>query len=318
MPARKITADDARAIMVATLDGIKRARGTTAHHTRAGVVRAILDRWNLILDLSWCRDCTPPRAGSFKIIGSSIKTRKGRSVKVETGVIYMSPASEAGRNNCENSTAPCRQLCLGHNSGQLAIGKDSRNSRIWKTALFYGAPDLFADLLHHEILSLIKRARAGGMVPAFRLDGSTDLGIGAAIARFYPRARWYDYTKNPQRARDAAAGVYGKNYSVTFSFSGSNLPECRAVLRAGGNVAVVYDCNARKKDPIPARTMGRPVIDGNRHDARFKDPAGVVVGLTFKAARKRARFLASGIRQGFIIPTTPDHTMPLPAWARRK
>jgi hypothetical protein len=47
------------------------------------------------------------------------------------------------------------------------------------------------------------------------------------------------------------------------------------------NVAVVF------KDKLPSRWMSRPVIDGDKHDLRFKDPSGVIVGLVAKGLGKK-------------------------------
>jgi hypothetical protein len=45
---------------------------------------------------------------------------------------------------------------------------------------------------------------------------------------------------------------------------------------------------------LPSTWLGFPVIDGDRHDARFLDPAGVIVGL-------RAKGLARVDTSGFTI-----------------
>jgi hypothetical protein len=47
------------------------------------------------------------------------------------------------------------------------------------------------------------------------------------------------------------------------------------------NVAVVF------KDKLPRTWMSRPVINGDLHDLRFKDPSGVIVGLVAKGLGKK-------------------------------
>ena len=42
------------------------------------------------------------------------------------------------------------------------------------------------------------------------------------------------------------------------------------------------------KDKLPKKFQGRRVIDGDQHDLRFLDPAGVIVGLIAKGSAKKA------------------------------
>jgi hypothetical protein len=41
------------------------------------------------------------------------------------------------------------------------------------------------------------------------------------------------------------------------------------------------------KDKLPKKWMSRRVIDGDKHDLRFKDPKGVIVGLVAKGLGKK-------------------------------
>jgi hypothetical protein len=52
-------------------------------------------------------------------------------------------------------------------------------------------------------------------------------------------------------------------------------------MEKGANVAVVF------KDKLPRTWMDRRVIDGDKHDLRFKDPRGVVVGLVAKGLGRK-------------------------------
>lgn len=47
------------------------------------------------------------------------------------------------------------------------------------------------------------------------------------------------------------------------------------------NVAVVF------KDKLPSKWMSRRVIDGDKHDLRFLDPKGVIVGLVAKGLGRK-------------------------------
>lgn len=223
----------------------------------------------------------------LKVLGASVKTESSKGKKVLTGVAYLSPATESGYDTCHNASDECREACLVK-SGQLGM-TPALNSRLWKTALALGAPRLFRALVERETESLRKRAEKEGYTPAVRLDGTSDLGLGAVYARG-SGVMHYDYTKSAERALRYARGEYAPNYHVTFSFSGHNLAESLNVLRAGGNVAVAFDAlpgikGRREAEPLPATWQGYPVIDGDylNGDARFLDPRGVVVGLRLKA-----------------------------------
>jgi hypothetical protein len=87
-------------------------------------------------------------------------------------------------------------------------------------------------------------------------------------------------------------GDFPANYHLTFSRSESNEVECREVLLAGGNVAVVF-----RARPFPSRHLGFPVIDGDETDLRFLDPSGVVVGLSAKGSAKNDE-------SGFVVDTS--------------
>jgi len=232
-----------------------------------------------------------------RILGASAKTEKSDSAHgVLTGIAYLSPSIESGRNLCAFSSTGCAAACLGHDSGRM-IFSESRNARLWKSALYIGARPLFSRLLLAEAAALESRARAAGLIPAIRADGSSDTGIGAALAPLAPRVQWYDYTKDYRRALAAARGALAPNYSACFSWSGEleNARRALQILRAGGTVAVVFDTfiSRARKAPLPARFLGFPVADGDASEARFLDPRGTVIGLRFKTTRQRAAALES-------------------------
>ena len=45
------------------------------------------------------------------------------------------------------------------------------------------------------------------------------------------------------------------------------------------------DCRYGCHCPLPSHFKGVPVIDGDKHDARFTEPPGHVIGLRFKRPR---------------------------------
>ena len=93
----------------------------------------------------------------------------------------------------------------------------------------------------------------------------------------HPDVQFYDYTKVLNYLDHGK-----KNYHVTFSDSGTNQRDIKKAMKPkGANVAVVF------KDKLPLKWMDRRVIDGDKHDLRFKDPGGVIVGLVAKGLGKK-------------------------------
>ena len=62
----------------------------------------------------------------------------------------------------------------------------------------------------------------------------------------------------------------------------------KTILELGGNVAVVF------RGSLPKTYLGYPVVNGDEHDLRFKDPKGVIVGLVEKG-------LAKEDETGFVV-----------------
>lgn len=278
-------------------------------NTRSGasVRREIRAQWAEIVERAGVRpeSIGALPMGAFKLLGSSTKIEAGEGVGVLSAVVYMSPAREAFTELeprkwtlCPNAGS-CAVACLGHNSGRM-IFDSLRLARLWKATLFLGARHLFRELLDIEADAHEARAARLGMIPAVRVDGSSDTGEGElaakrAWARGAESIRWYDYTKNPARARRSHDG-----YRVVYSYSErSRLVDVDAIVRGGGSVAVVF--STRKGEPLPRTWRGHRVVDGDAHDARFLDAPGVVVGLSFKAAKARQARLAEAIAGGFVV-----------------
>jgi len=234
-------------------------------------------------------------------IDANAKTVKGRKRGYMTAVLYLLQGNRSGHNVCGmHELAQCLLPCLGEaGRGGIAAGRKTftapngeqipdnaiQRARLARTALFNTDRDAFMAQLVREITAFVARAKRLGLVPVVRLNGTSDIrweDIPVAgkvnVFALFPRIRFYDYTKLPNRRR--AIGV--KNYSLTFSYS--HVPEfapvvARAVATYGASVnyAAVF---AGKT--LPAHFLGRDVINGDESDLRFLDKPGVVVGLIAK------------------------------------
>jgi hypothetical protein len=100
----------------------------------------------------------------------------------------------------------------------------------------------------------------------------------------HPDVKFYEYTKVLNYLDHDF-----KNLHFTFSDSGKNAADQLAAMEKGANVAVVF------KDKLPKRwrissgsgVNDRRVIDGDKHDLRFRDPSGVIVGLVAKGLGRK-------------------------------
>jgi hypothetical protein len=217
------------------------------------------------------------------------KTTKGEPLGYKTYVLYLSSGDKSGREVCKNRSVGCFDTCLDNcGRGQM---ESVQNARLLKTRYFWNSPLLFRDTLDREVKSAIRNAKADA-VPVFRLDGTSDLGLGISLARNNPTAQFYDYTKNYNRMKLYFSGKLPSNYHLTFSWSGNNANACLDVLSLGGNVAAVFDGG------MPDTFYGYPVIDGDAHDLRFLDPSPCVVGLKAKGKAKHDT-------SGFVVRVPP-------------
>lgn len=163
-----------------------------------------------------------------------------------------------------------------------------------RTRLYHEVPRLFLLKLEEELDKLVLRSIKSGKLGVVRLDGTSDTGLGDELAPKYPLLKFYDYTKSSVRyANWLIAGRFEqRNRYLTFSRSESNWWDCSWFLAQGGTVTTVF------WPKIPKRWQGYRVIDGDKHDFRFLDPPGVIVGLL---AKGRAKKLADPTGQGFVV-----------------
>lgn len=226
------------------------------------------------------------------------KVLKGESQGYLTFILHLAPASLSGYNTCASATDGCKLACLNTagrggipnarpvtvqgRHGAMTVSNVIQAARIRKTVWFFQDRVGFMAQLVKEIRAGIRYAQKMGLIPVFRLNGTSDLrwesvGVDGArnVMELFPDVQFYDYTKLANR-KDLPA-----NYKLTFSLAENNDLQAFAAASAGLNVAVVF------KGKLPDTFMGRTVINGDDSDLRFLDPVGVVVALKAKGKAKR-------------------------------
>ena len=220
------------------------------------------------------------------------KTQKGEPLGYLTGILYLVPSDGSKLGNlCPYASTGCRHACL-YTAGRGRMEK-VKNGRLRKTKLFFEDSARFADALVHEIATLTLKAYRRGMMPAIRLNGTSDIPwerIKASneypLMAMFPHVQFYDYTKRPDRK------PLFPNYHLTFSRSECNDEQVMKELANGRNVAIVFD--TKRGLPLPPRWNSWPVLDGDTHDLRFLDAPYHVVGL-------RAKGDAKSDTSGFVV-----------------
>lgn len=224
------------------------------------------------------------------------KTLKGMEQGYNTYILHLAPASLSGHNTCPKATEGCKAACL-NTAGRGGMFKRGENTntiqqaRIRKTKLFYSDRDQFMKLLVADINLAIKQSAKKGLVPVFRLNGTSDLSwekypvtVGGVtysnIFAYFGHVQFYDYTKVLGRKVSHIS-----NYSLTFSAADGNDGDVYAAIQQGLNIATVF--GIKKGSNMPADYMGLPVFNGDDSDLRFLDPKGVVVGLYAKGKAKK-------------------------------
>lgn len=210
--------------------------------------------------------------------------------KYLTAILYLAPASLSGHNVCTSATPECIRACL-HTSGNPVFMPNKTKARIGRTKLLFSDRKLFIACLLIELAAHKRRAERQGLKPAVRLNGTSDWvweQSAPQVFTTFPEMTFYDYTKIYNRMMPS--WDMPANYHLTLSWSGENEVAVRNVLLANpaANVAVVFaGCGiSAHPRPFPKMFLGRPIIDADKHDARFKDPKGSIAGLRAKGAAK--------------------------------
>jgi hypothetical protein len=214
------------------------------------------------------------------------KILKGMKQGYMTYILHLAPADLSGYNTCPKATAGCKTACLNTagRGGMFKKGETTnmiQQARIRKTKMFFEDRENFIAILKDDIRKAIKQSEKKGLIPVFRLNGTSDIAWEKyGIIQEFPNVQFYDYTKIPGRkVKDLA------NYHLTFSEADGNALETLNAIRAGMNIATVF--GIKKNSPMPEMWNGLPVFNGDDSDLRFLDPKNVVVGLYAKGKAKK-------------------------------
>jgi len=227
---------------------------------------------------------------------SNVKTIKGEKLGVKTAILYLAPGSISGVNLCGFASKGCLKSCI-YLQGK---GKFSnvQKARIAKTHLFLSDRKAFVEMLKKDILAHIRKSKKENMLPAVRLNGTSDIAWenqkgedGKNLMESFPDVQFYDYCKSPFRALKMSQGKLPTNYHLTFSRSESNQTWVDK-MPMGISIAMVF--STKKGEALPLEYQGRKVVDGDESDARFLDEKGTIVGLRAKGSGKQDK-------SGFVI-----------------
>jgi hypothetical protein len=229
----------------------------------------------------------------FKLLSTANpKIQKGTKLGYLSFILHLAPADLSGRETCPKRTAGCTAACL-NTAGRGGMFKRGENTnmiqqaRIRKTQYFFNARQDFMLDLKKDIEKAVKMAGKLGLIPVFRLNGTSDLSWekydmlpGLNVFECFPTVQFYDYTKVLGRKTKGIA-----NYHLTFSKADGNDSDVAEALMQGMSVVAVYD-------KIPE---GVPSADET--DLRFLDPKGIMLGLKAKGRAKKDY-------SGFVIRLT--------------
>jgi len=233
---------------------------------------------------------------------SNPKLVKGEKLGVLSKPHNLSPAKESVLwNMCAQASEGCIKACL-HTAGNPIFLKGKIEARLQRTKAFMTMRKTYVALVAFELEALEIKAKRLNMVPAWRPNTTSDYPFHTvaltvngkpmqSLIHAFPHIEAYDYTKITKKALQWAAGLLPSNYHITFSKSESNDLDVLKVLKAGGNVAAVFE------KTLPATWQGVPVINGDESDVRFMDSKGVIVGLKAKGLGKKDT-------SGFVIRQT--------------
>jgi len=234
-------------------------------------------------------------------VNSSAKIIKNLKENYHTYIIYMLPAAASGYNVCPMASEGCIKACL-NTSGRVKMDTEQKilTARLLKTWLFYSNRTFFMEMVVAEIESAKRKANREGANFSARINGTSDLSLetykldGQNVLQLFPNVQFYDYTKVFNRLK--MTKKYD-NYDLTFSYSGTNLEECKSSLEQGYRVAVPF--LIKKGEDLPESFLGHSVGDADETDLRFLDKKRIA-GLRVKITKDR-KAIEAAVADGFVV-----------------
>lgn len=214
---------------------------------------------------------------------SNMKYEKSAKAGYRTlGLALAHDKTSGAYNVCRYSTPICRAICVA-DAGNGMYPKVQK-ARILKTMFLAKDPSAFITLVTSEIDDWV--AKHGKV--AVRLNTFSDLPWESLFPFLFERwgddVTFYDYTKWPVDTRPAFDG-YDLTRSAHEKHSDQDIVD---MLSAGERVAVCI--NIPRKQVAPPSYLGFPVVDGDKHDARFTENRGQVVLLRPKGKARTGGF----------------------------
>jgi hypothetical protein len=235
-----------------------------------------------------------------KLMFTNGNPKTDKNLKIESLKKYwikrlnLAPASISGFNTCASASKGCREACL-HEAGNPVFMPQKTLGRVNRTQLYFKDRAKFIYMMTKEIRNHEINCKKHGLKPVIRLNTTSDImWENHKIMELFPNIIFYDYSKHFNRMIKYLRGELPKNYHLTFSRNEANDFQTTQVLKAGGNVAVVF----RKE--LPKTYKGFKVINGDEHDLRFLDDKNVVVGLKEKLTLNKQGKLDRD-NSGFVV-----------------
>lgn len=215
----------------------------------------------------------------------SAKLAKTQTEAVQSVILYLDPLYNL--DMCKGASPTCRKTCLIH-AGRMRMDS-AKKARRARTEYLHQTRDLFITQLKGELLQAYAQAKKQGKILDVRLNGTSDLDWSEIYSEL-PFIQFHEYTK---RADLALKLKQFSNVHVTFSRHENHTDaDVKGLIDNGLNVAVVF------RGDIPLVFKGVRVIDGDKHDRRFEDAKGLIVGLKVKGTKDIKEI---AIKRGFAV-----------------
>jgi len=204
-----------------------------------------------------------------------------------TGTLQLAPGRLSGYEVCFDR-GHCYPTCVFY-AGRGGFDS-TKQARIRRTKLLHENPDAFYHLLSEDLAKLSRAAEKLGLEPCCRPNCFSDVPWEERMPQLFtewPGIQFYDYTKSAERT-DLFAGNsdWPANYHLTYSWSEKSKPRVVAKwMDRGVSVAIPM----RENRQLPPALEGRPIVDGDQHDAIFLHPPGSVLVLKPKGLARTAR-----------------------------